>query len=228
MGKQVNCPSCGNLLTVPAHAASVPTASPVSTSSAQPIVVSCLCGSSFKANASLSGTRAACPACGGPLDIPSAATTSDDPLFGDDLGVLLSQSMAAPAPGPKPTTLSGPIRQTQETDFRDVVRRVLKRVSLGISSFAVSMLAGLVYLIMIVSTRNMSQAELRANESLSFTLGMMIISMLLACLGGAVLGAVSVKHDGRDRVLAYLGATFNVMIILFIGCCGVLGVAFKT
>ena len=72
VGKRVKCPSCGQPLTVPAQATPQPAASPVTSSSGKPIVVSCLCGQSFKARVSLAGTRAAFPACARPLDIPSA------------------------------------------------------------------------------------------------------------------------------------------------------------
>ena len=225
-GSRVQCPSCGGPLTVPAQAVSRPTASPTSASSLGPIIVSCLCGGSFKAKASMAGTRAACPACGRPLDIPSASATSDDPLFSDDINDLMSQSMRAPTLGTQSTVLPRPSGYAQDTDVSDVLRSALKRVSLGMSSFGIAILAGLVDLILMVSLRDTARAEFERNTSLAFTVGLTFLIMLAACLTGTVLGAVSIKHDGRDRVLAYLGMVFNVLIILFFGCCGVASALF--
>ena len=227
MGKRVQCPSCGHPLTVPAQAASQPTASPALASSLEPILVSCVCGGSFKAKASMAGTRAACPACGRPLDIPSASATSDDPLFSDDINDLMSQSMRAPTLGTQSTVLPRPSGYAQDTDVSDVLRSALKRVSLGMSSFGIAILAGLVDLILMVSLRDTTRAEFERNTSLAYTVGVIFLIMLAACLTGTVFGAVSIKHDGRDRVLAYLGMVFNVLIILFFGCCGVVGAVFN-
>lgn len=213
-GKQVACPVCRRPLTIPAPPS-------------QSVKVTCACGQSFKAKASLAGTRAACPACGRPLNIPLAPTPSVDPLFSDDLNDLMSQSLPPPTPATQSTAIPRPVGYAQEDDFSDVLRNALKRISLGICSFAIAILAGLTYLIMVVSLRNTSRAEFDSNRSLAFTVGLIILIMLGACLAGTVLGAVSIKHDGRDRVLAYLGIVFNVLIILLFGCCGVASALFS-
>jgi WD40 repeat protein len=65
-----------------------------------PIAASCSCGKSFQAKDSLAGKRVRCPACGGIIEIPHLAQTSEDPLGLGDFGASEMNSMPMSSPMP--------------------------------------------------------------------------------------------------------------------------------
>jgi len=169
----------------------------------------------------LAGTRATCPACGRPLDIPAAPTPSADPLFSDDLNDLMSQSMTAPTMVRQPTTLSRPTSYAQGGDVTDGLRGILNRISLGMSSLGVAILGWLVYFVLLLSLSNTTEAEYQANDSIAATAGITVLFLLVLGLTGLILGTVSIKTGARDRVLAYVGIMLNFVLILLFVTCGV-------
>jgi hypothetical protein len=70
------------------------------------INVACVCGSQFRAAPHLYGKRVACPACGGPLAIPSPADELE-PLGADPLSAVPSAS------APRAATPLRPIQATR-------------------------------------------------------------------------------------------------------------------
>ena len=76
-----------------------------------PISVRCTCGKSFQAKDELSGKRVRCPSCGGAIEIPFAATASDDPLGLGNFGGAMPWQ-AAPVPGASSYGQAGVYRAT--------------------------------------------------------------------------------------------------------------------
>ncbi|MCY2986332.1 MAG: SUMF1/EgtB/PvdO family nonheme iron enzyme, partial [Planctomycetota bacterium] len=132
---------------VPAEASPQPPA-PVG-----PVVVTCVCGSSFKAAPHLYGKQVPCPVCRAPIDVPRPGVTdlAGDPLADltptDDpwTAELPSPAMVSPAPLPripKPAPKTEPIAEVGE---------FLRQNWIPISSVAVGVLAILVLLVVIFS-----------------------------------------------------------------------------
>jgi hypothetical protein len=172
----------------------------------------------------MAGIRTACPACGRPIDIPVASSSTNDSLFRDDFDDALSQAAAASAYVPSATLIRTPASYARPSEPLDVLRNILRRISLGISSFTIAIMSGLVYVSLVVAFADTTHEEYRRNESQAAAVGVILLLMLCACLTGAVLGTTAIKQEARDSVFAYLGVTFNVLIILTCVSCGVLNI----
>jgi ribosomal protein S27E len=103
-GRRAKCPSCGEVLTVPHAAANGQSPQSATVDAAgqpntRPLSVMCGCGKSFQARHEHAGRRATCPACGGVLTIPNAATTESQTavasLLDEEMGRTPSVSAGA-------------------------------------------------------------------------------------------------------------------------------------